>query len=102
METIKYTYVTDSGSIVYVSWRGELDTAVKAAVKRLNAQPIGDDYVYYAAETGTWFVVSMHDVARLGAAICAGRGTKDWYPLWCSRVTADEYATLEDALAAHD
>lgn len=64
------------------------EQAVAAAAAHLGAVAHGGGYAYRAEETGSWYAVSIGDMAELGAAALAGRASEA-YSLWCAGCGAE-------------
>ncbi len=61
---------------------------VKRAAEYLTATPDGDEWAYYAHETGRRYRVSEEDMADLGRRLREGQ--PDAYSLWCAETSATE------------
>jgi len=72
------------------------------AADHIDAEIVGDAIVYYAAETGRWYVGPADDLDYL-AQLRADTDTdvaRDAYSHWCAGTSHADYATQDEALAA--
>lgn len=66
-----------------------MDTDEEEGAQILSATQLGDDYFYWADETGSWWMVAASDVGSLG------RMGRDRYSEWCAATDALELPGLE-------
>ncbi len=82
MDTITYAYVRH-GSLRHAALKCERASAIAAAAGYLEASQSDAGWTYLAEETGETFVVTDDNMAKLGAAVLAGRAS-DAYSYWCT------------------
>lgn len=80
--TIEYSYV-EGGEQLSASHPCTTAQAIAAAVDHLDAIEHDHGYAYRAEETGSWYAVTVDDMAEFGAAVLAGRASQA-YSLWCA------------------
>jgi hypothetical protein len=64
---------------------GSFDEALRKGIEALDASPVDDEtYTYLADETGSSYMASSSEVAKLGAALLSGYRYSEAYSIWCS------------------
>lgn len=78
---IKYTHIVDQSEKTS-AFAGTAE-ALQAGIERLSATQIEDgDYIYFASESGLYYVVSESELIELGAGTIEDA---DIYSIWCAR-----------------
>ncbi len=82
MDTINYAYIRH-GELRFATRRCVRASAIAAAAGYLEASQSDAGWTYLAEETGETFLVTDDNMAKLGAAVLAGRAS-DAYSYWCT------------------
>ena len=95
--TIKFSYIDSDRRERTGTWEGDPAEALVEATAFLDAESVGDDWVWYADEDDGYYVSTCAEMKHLGAALLSGYDERehDVYSLWCG--SAREATPAEEA-----